>query len=332
MSFGKGNHVRCALVTGASGFIGRNLCQYLQHRGIRVIAVMRSKARGPWDDVIQCDLESSEIALDCVSEVDTIFHLAGRVHQLYEQGGEQEHECGNVETTERLLNLAKTAQIHRFVFFSSLSVMGDCTSHDQSFSEVDTCDPQSAYGRSKLDAEYLLLESDLKHVSILRPAMVYGFGCKGNLPRMIQAVNTGWFPPLPKINNQRSMVHVDDVVQAAIMAAEKHEAAGQTYIVTDGTPYSTRQIYEWICEALHKPVPDWYVPMSILKMLAGVGDGIGTLRRRRFMFDSDALDKLMGSACYSSAKVERELGFCPQRTLRESLPEMIEYLHRKHDA
>jgi len=153
--------------------------------------------------------------------------------------------------------------------------------------------------------------------------MVYGPGVKGNLPRMIEAVAGNRFPPLPETGNKRSLVHVDDVVEAAILAAEKPVAAGQIYIVTDGRPCSTRQMYEWICLALDKPVPKWQVPMALLKAMAMTGDILGRVRGRRFIFDTDALHKLIGSAWYSSGKMERELGFVPKYDLQGSLPSII---------
>ena len=131
------------------------------------------------------------------------------------------------------------------------------------------------------------------------------------------------FPPLPQMHNRRSMVHLEDVIQAALLAAEKSEAAGQTYILTDGQAYSTCQIYEWISEALERPVPSWGIPLVMLKWAANIGDLAGRIRGRRVVFDTDALQKLIGSAWYGSKKIERELGFLPKRNLRESLPEII---------
>ena len=156
--------------------------------------------------------------------------------------------------------------------------------------------------------------------------MVYGPSTKGNLPRMIEAVKKGHFPPIPEFGNKRSMVHVEDVVQAAILAAEKPEAIGQTYLVTDGQPYSTRELYEWICQALDKPIPGWRIPEMVFRGLAKMGDVIGGVRGRRFMFDSDTLEKLAGSACYSSQKIEQELGFRAHHHLRESLQNIIQRL------
>ena len=146
------------------------------------------------------------------------------------------------------------------------------------------------------------------------------------MPRMTRAMARGRFPPLPDTGNRRSMVHADDVVQAAMLAADRAEAAGRTYIVTDGTPYATPQIHAWISEAPAPPIPAWSIPMPVWHALARAGDGIGRLRRRRFAFDSDALDKLAGSACYDSHRIEQELGFRPRHHLRDSLPGIIRHL------
>lgn len=161
------------------------------------------------------------------------------------------------------------------------------------------------------------------HVCVLRLPLVYGRDNQGNIPRMVAAVARGWFPPLPEVGNKRSMVHVDDVVQATLLAASSPGAAGRVYIVTDGRSYSTRQIYEWICAALQRPVPRWTFPLPLLRFMARVGDWIGGLSGRRFVLDTDSLDKLIGSVWYSSEKISRELGYRPVHTLQDALPEMV---------
>jgi nucleoside-diphosphate-sugar epimerase len=156
--------------------------------------------------------------------------------------------------------------------------------------------------------------------------MIYGNTEKGNLPRMIKAIKRGFFPPLPEVHNHRSMVHVDDLVQATLLAAQNPQTAGACYIVTDGQAYSTRQLYEWICAALGKRVLPMTIPLPLLKGLAKIGDKIGHTRGRQFMFDSAILEKITSSAWYSSVKIESELGFKPQRNLHEALPEIVRYL------
>ena len=191
--------------------------------------------------------------------------------------------------------------------------------------EASPCLPVTPYGKSKLEAERLVLEGNyVPEPVVLRLSMVYGPSPQGNLPRMIEAVAKGLFPPIPEFGNQRSMVHVEDAVQAAILAAERPEAIGQIFLVTDGKPYSTRELYEWICQALGKPVPAWKIPEIILHGLAKIGDAIGALRGRRFMFDSDTLEKLIGSSWYSSQKIEKKLGFRAQHNLREFLQDFIQ--------
>ena len=173
----------------------------------------------------------------------------------------------------------------------------------------------------------LVLNGDyVPHSVVIRPCMIYGKSHKGNLPRMIKAIERGFFPPLPEVHNHRSMVHVNDVVQAAWLAANKPIAAGKIYIVSDGQSYSTRQLYDWICATLNKKSLPFSIPIFVLNLIASIGDKIGQLRGKRFLFDSDVLEKLRSSALYSSAKIESELGFKARYNLQESLPEIVRYL------
>jgi len=316
--------LKLVLVTGATGFIGQHLCRELLQKNSDLHVLGRNAPQldakfHRWE--IQESLDTKYL-----HGIDTIFHLAGKAHALSETGqDEDEYFAINTEGTRRLLEAAKEAGVRRFVFFSSVKAMGE--GDEACPDESADCQPETPYGKSKLKAERFVMEGGyVPEPVVLRLSMVYGPTHKGNLPRMIEAVARGRFPPLPKVHNKRSMVHVDDVVQAAILAAEQVEAAGQTCIVTDGQAYSTRQMYEWICEALGKKIPGWSVPMPVLKGLAKIGDGIGRIRGRHFMFDSDALEKLTGSAWYSSSKIERELGFDPKQHLRGSFAEIVHYL------
>ena len=320
------NHAQLALVTGASGFIGRVLCQRLKKRGMRVRVLTRHEEQGPWDDVVIGNLMDS-LPHEALIGVDTIFHLAGKAHALSEtKQDETYYHAINAEGTRKLLKAAQAAGVRQFIFFSSVKVMGE--GGKECLDESADVLPETPYGKSKLEAEKLVIDGGyVPEPVVLRLSMVYGPTRKGNLPRMIEAVAKGRFPSLPEVENKRSMIHVKDVVQAALLVSENPEAAGKTYILTDGQVYSTRKIYEWICTALDKPVQKWTIPICVLRVLAKVGDGIGALRNRRFMFDSDALDKLVGSAVYSSEKIVQELNFHPEHDLRSALPEIVAYLN-----
>lgn len=311
------------LVTGATGFIGRRLCRRLKAAGLEVRVLLRRPADGPWDRYALVELGRDAIPVEMLAGVQVVFHLAGKAHAVLESPDEEAgYQQVNVAGTRMLLEAAQAAGVRSFVLFSSVKAMGEggeaCLD--------ETCDllPETPYGRSKKQAEDLLLNGGyVPHPVVLRLAMVYGPGHKGNLARMIAAIAGHRFPPLPETGNRRSMVHVDDVGAAAMLVATRDEGAGKIYLVTDGREYSTRQIYEWICETLGLGASSWTVPLGLLRFLARLGDGVGRLLGRRFLFDSATLAKLTGSACYSAELISRELGFRPTRNLQESLPEIV---------
>ena len=103
--------------------------------------------------------------------------------------------------------------------------------------EEDQGEPEGIYGKTKREAELILLEIGRQsgmQVSIVRPSLVYGQGVKGNLRLMLSWIEKGWFPPLPEVNNRRSMIHVDDLVRALLLVAGDDRANGEIYIATDG--------------------------------------------------------------------------------------------------
>ena len=200
--------------------------------------------------------------------------------------------------------------------------MGEAS--DDCLDEEAATRPSTAYGRSKLEAEHLVIDRGyVPHPCVLRLAMVYGPGAKGNLVKMIKAVRRGVFPSLVAVQNRRSMVHVDDVVEAAIGAATHEASKGATYIVTDGKIYSTGEIYAAIRAALRMVPIRWSAPLPVLRLAAHLGDGLERILRRRLPLNSGVLEKLLGSECYNSDKIVRELGFRPRHSLANSLPEMI---------
>jgi len=153
--------------------------------------------------------------------------------------------------------------------------------------------------------------------------MVYGAGNKGNLPRMIAQIDKNRFPPLPNLNNKRSMVHVDDVVQAILLAITKNDANGKTYIITDGEFYSTHSIYVEIYKQLKGKKPLLHIPVFAFTILSRTGDIIGRLKGSPFVFNSDVYRKIFHSAYYSSNKIQKELGYKATKTFYTALPDLI---------
>ncbi len=324
---------RPVLVTGGSGFIGKHLLAALNEAGAhatvlthdRPVPIASQGSDAASVKSVRGDLADPATLTGVCQGMDTVFHLAGYAHAETEPGRIEQtsHWRVTVEGTRALLEQACAAGVKRFVFVSTVKAMGE--GGQGCLDETSPAQPVNTYGRAKLEAERLVLNAGARcgmQVAILRLPMVYGCDNKGNLPRMIAAIDRERFPPLPEVHNKRSMVHVDDVVQALLLAAQRPEAAGQTYIVTDRGIYSTRQIYDAIRQALGKPPVRWSVPAWVLRTVGYVGDLLSALRLP-VPLTSDTLAKLLGSAWYSGEKAQRELGYRPHHTLVDALPQMV---------
>lgn len=317
--------MRNCLVTGAAGFIGRVLCAFLQGQGCKVRALLRRETEGPWDEALVCQLGHDRLPVHSMQDIDTVFHLAGEVHAMKPGRGEKLlYETVNVRGSEAVAVAAVESGVRRFVYFSSIKALGD--PGEKCVDERWQILPQDAYGLSKREAEKRLLgfgKCSSMHVSVLRPALVYGPDAKGNLQRMIEAIDNGRFPPLPEIGNRRSMVHVDDLVEAAWLVANHAQANGEVYIVSDGQPYSTRQMYEWMTEALGRKLPAWYISAQVLRFGSAIGDVFQRVSGCRAPLNSEVFRRLTGSACYEADKLRRDLGWESRRRLPEALPDMV---------
>jgi len=315
---------KITLVTGANGFIGRNLCQTLQARGVRVRALLRRELEGPWDDTVIADLVTDTLPLKYFDNVETIFHLAGKAHAVNEVDNSlDEYHVINVGGTQKLLKAAEKADVKNFIFCSSIKAMGEGSIIPQK--ESDPTVPVTYYGKSKLAAEQLVLEtSSIPHRSAFRPAMVYGPNNPGNLDRMIKAISKGFFPPWPKLQNKRSMVHVDDVIAAAMLLQREDRANCQVYNVTDGEYYSTSEIVDWIRADFGYSQQKIGIPIFILKLAAKFGDILSFLIRRKLPLTTDNLKKLIGSSAFDSNKIQDELGFKAKWNLKDTLSQLTE--------
>ncbi|MGH7146383.1 MAG: NAD-dependent epimerase/dehydratase family protein [Nitrospiraceae bacterium] len=317
------------LVTGAGGFIGRHFINRLLDESCHVKGFVRAGGtrldQGRAVEIAEGDILDAQSVKQAMVGVDTVFHLAGKAHAVEELVGEEEsYQLLNVQGTQNVMDGAAACGVTRVVCFSSVKAMGEDA--PEVLDESSEPRPATAYGRSKLAAERVAFEYGQRmgiHVTCLRLPLVYGIGNKGNLYRMIAAVDRGLFPPWPPLENRRSLVHVSNVIQAALLAADNPAASGRCYVVTDAQPYSTRELYERICAALGKPIPRWHVPLGVLRLLGILGDLVGRIRGKRFIFDTDALAKLAGSAWYSSQRISRELGYRPLVSLESALPDII---------
>lgn len=318
------------LVTGANGFVGRRLCERLQAQGDAVRALLRRPLDGPWHEHAIWDLGSAAPPAGLTDGIDGIYHLAGIAHRPDLSGaGEDIYERVNVHGTRALLAAALAGGVRRLVFFSSIKAAGD--PGERCVDEDWTAPPEDAYGRSKLAAEQLLLQAQAEHglhLAILRPTLVYGAHPKGNLERMIRAIAAGRWPPLPDFGNRRSMIALDDLVDAAFLTLHDPRAAGRTYIVADGRDYATRELAELIAAAVGRRLPGWSIPPAALKAAARLGDLLVPLLRKPPPLTTSQLQRLSGSACYRADRLRQELGWEPRLGFADLVDAMARSLQK----
>jgi UDP-glucose 4-epimerase len=295
------------LVTGGSGFIGLRLCNAIQGAGSNLHLILRKKIEGIECKQFICDLGSGDIDKEAFKGVDVIFHLVGYAHDLRGNSNLNIYQHINVDLTIKLAELAIENNVKNIVFISSVKAGGN-KSFLRCMSEADQEEPIGYYGKTKRAAELELLRIGRKNkirISIIRPSLVYGPGVKGNLQLMLSSIKRGLLPPLPETGNKKSMIHVDDLVEAILLVAHSDNADGEIFIATDGKKYSSREIYEGICTVIGKPIPKWSLPRFVFDLVSLASPKI-----------KYKVDKLLGDECYSSKKLE-SIGFKPSRSFED---------------
>lgn len=262
-----------ALVTGANGFIGHHLTQYLCERGFSVRAAVRQDVKVNDSHVIAVGNVNSQTnwsrALD---GIDCVVHLAGRVHvmQEYAQDSLAAFRAVNVDGTLNLAQQAAAAGVKRFVFLSSIKVNGEKTG-DKPFYPSDTPAPVDPYGISKLEAERGLHEIGRVtgfEVVIIRPPLVYGREVGGNFARLRSLAAKGWPLPLGAVHNKRSLIGVENLCDCIRACLDYKHAAGSPLLVSDNDDVSTPDLIRLLASSAGRSIRLLPVPVAILQTLA----------------------------------------------------------------
>lgn len=327
------------LVTGATGALGPVLIEELLAHGYPVRALGRASSAvdvfPSSVDIHAGDLGDREAIRRAVAGVETVFHLAAKLH--IPNPTEQmraEYQRVNVEGTRVLVEEAQAAGVRRLVFFSTVSVYGPTGRETEGergrvgerVDEGAVPGPDTVYAETKRRAEEIVLAARNRDGEplgvVLRMAAVYGPRMKGNYVSLARALAKGRFLPVGNGSNLRTLVYDRDAVRAAILAAGHPAAAGRVYNVSDGNVHSLSEIVAAICEALGKRPPGLSVPLPAARAAAAVVDTAMSLagRPRRLVA---AVDKLVESVAVSSERIQRELGFRPEYDLRRGWRETV---------
>lgn len=212
--------------------------------------------------------------------VNVVVHAAARVHMMDERSPDPAGEYWriNVDGTARLACQAAAAGVRRFVFLSSIKVNGDQTESGQAFKPEDAPAPTDAYGWSKFEAEKVLFalgrETGMEIV-VIRPVLVYGPRVKANFESILRWMDMGIPLPLGAINNRRSLVAVNNLVDLITTCVAHPRAVNQVFLVSDGDDISTTELLRRVAAALGRktrllPVPgSWLCAVS---QFAGRGE------------------------------------------------------------
>lgn len=318
------------LVTGASGFLGSALVNELLESGYDVRALVRHPGSSSYPksvEIIVGDIRDPQCAKQASAGCDTVVHLAGQAHALDDDHvSDQDYQSINVDGTKHLLDGAVAGGVRTFIFASSVKVFGETTTGSVDESEPPA--PQSPYARSKWMAEQLITSygkgGRLATLSLRLP-LVYGPTEKGNLYRMIAAIDRGKFPPLPPVQAVRSMLYVKNFVLAVRAALQLDRFLKPMYVLTDAKPYSITEVYDLLRRGLGLPPPLSRVPLWALTAGGQCGDIVQTLLRKPAPLSSSTLEKLIGQAWYSPEALIRDMDYLPRYGFEDAVPELIRH-------
>jgi nucleoside-diphosphate-sugar epimerase len=221
----------------------------------------------------------------------------------------------NVEGTRRLAEQAATAGVRRMVYLSSIKVNGEQTAHGIPYSVKSIPSPADGYAISKCGAEYALREVAARtgmEVVVVRPPLIYGPGVRGNLARLLRLVRLGLPLPFGCVQNKRSLVGLDNLVDLLIRCVNHPGAAGETFLVSDGEDLSTTDLLNEMAVAMGRSARLFPLPMALLR-LGGSCFGSGV-----------EIDRLLGSLQIDSSHTRRVLGWSPPVSVREGIRRMVQ--------
>ncbi|HEX8737902.1 MAG TPA: SDR family NAD(P)-dependent oxidoreductase [Pyrinomonadaceae bacterium] len=303
------------LVTGATGFLGRAIVAELLQNDYEVYTTGRSP-QADSANYFPADLTDAEgfSKLEKIGRVDAIIHAAGLAHQFRAAAAEKFRKI-NVEGTRSAANLAAKLGASKFISISSVAVYGKAKQTPQvKFQEDLPCQPEGFYAESKLEGEQVAAEICAKNsidLTILRPSVIIGENDKGNVARLIRAIDRRYFVWIGSGENSKSLVYKTDVARACLYFVENFQKTKNNkiniYNVT-AAPVSMREIVSEIEKALGRRVllPIRFPAKPLQKSLHLVGRASGSGKLGKI---AGTLDKWLADDVFSGEKIVRETGF-----------------------
>jgi nucleoside-diphosphate-sugar epimerase len=269
-------------ITGSSGFVGRNLMQYLEP----FYTCLKHRRNG----LIEIDH-------------DIVIHLAGKVHDLRNISNHEEYYQINTELTKKVFDAFLASDAKVFITLSSVKAVADEVKGE--LSEEQIANPITHYGKSKLLAEQYILSKEIpvgKRVYILRPCMIHGPGNKGNLNLLYKIVSKGIPWPLGSFENKRSFCSIDNLIFIFKELMEREDIPSGVFNVADDEALSTNEVVSILAESQNRKSRIWKISQGLIHSLSKLGDIL------RLPLSTERLQKLTESYVVSNQKIKSLIG------------------------
>ena len=283
------------LITGATGFVGKNLSKYLLEESFQVKAYIRNSA------------------LDLAS-INTLVNLAGKAHDLKTISTSEEYYRANTELTNKVFDAFLASEAQVFITLSSVKAVAD--EIDGELTEQHHPNPITHYGKSKLLAEQYILSKVIpegKRVYVLRPCMIHGPGNKGNLNLLYKIVSKKIPWPLGAFDNQRSFCSIDNLLFIIKELIVRDDIPSGIYNVADDEPLSTNELIGLIAQSQNRKPKIWNFSKRFIAGIASIGDKL------HLPLNTERLQKLTSSYVVSNAKIKAAIGKPLPASSREGL-------------
>jgi nucleoside-diphosphate-sugar epimerase len=305
------------LLTGYSGFIGQALASRLSSAGYQLTAVTKKPVSHGPNASLNKDIGPATHWEDALDGIECVVHLAARVHVKQEADANalDAFRLVNTEGTLKLAKSAASAGVRRFLYMSTIKVNGDRTDNF-AFTENDDPAPTDSYARSKLEAEvglHQIANATGMGVIIIRPPLVYGPGVKANFFNLLRLVDTGIPLPFAGVENQRSLLALDNLCDFVLHALWHRAAVGETFLLSDGEDISTPELIRRLALCMGRKARLFTFPQRLLRITA------------RAMRKQDAVDRLFYSLQIDSQKSRQLLGWAPPITLDEGFRQTVDW-------